>query len=85
MPPLAFSDEEMDVLTALASALPPSSRDGFLRLVANKLAGYPPELRGPGLVHRLATEAQRGFLNVAVGAARDRIETSGGGWREIRQ
>jgi len=67
MPQLAFSDEEMDTLSALASALPPSARDAFLRLVANKLSGYPPDVRGPGLVHRLATEAQRGFLNVAVG------------------
>ena len=65
--PLAFTDEELDSISALASALPPSSRDGFLRLVANKIAGYPEAARGPGLVHRLATEAQRGFLNVAVG------------------
>ena len=67
MPPLAFSDDEMDTLSALASALPPPARDAFLRLVANKLAGYPPEARGPGLAHRLATEAQSGF-RVAVGS-----------------
>jgi hypothetical protein len=67
MPQLAFSDEEMDTLSAMASALPLSARDAFLRLVANKLSGYPPEARGPGLVHRLAMEAQRGFLNIAVG------------------
>jgi hypothetical protein len=67
MPPLSFPDEEMDSLTTLASALPPASRGGFLLLVAGKLAAYPPGARGPGLVHRLATEAQRRFLNVAVG------------------
>ena len=65
---LSFTDEELDSLTALASPLPPASRDGFLQMVAGKLSAYPPEARGPGLVHRLAAEAQRGFLNVAVGA-----------------
>ena len=68
MPPLGFTDEELDSLTTLAAALPPASRDGFLQLVAGKLSAYPPEARGPGLVHRLAAEAQRDFLNVAVGA-----------------
>src|SRR5262249_56223050 len=63
MPPLSFTDDEMDSLTALASALPPAARDGFLRLVANKLSGYPSGARGPGLVHRLAAEAQRDLLN----------------------
>jgi hypothetical protein len=67
MPVLGFSDAEMDVLTALASALPSEVRDGFLQLVASQLAAYPPEARGVGLTHRVATEAQRGFLNVAVG------------------
>jgi hypothetical protein len=68
MPPLGFTDEELDLLTTLAAALPPASRDGFLQMVAAKLSAHPPETRGPGLVHRVAAEAQRGFLNVAVGA-----------------
>jgi len=72
MPPLAFSDEEMDALSALVSALPPPARNGFLLTVANKLSTYPPELRGPGLVHRLASEAQPAFLNVAVGRGKYR-------------
>jgi hypothetical protein len=67
MPPLGFTDEELDSLTTLAAALPPAARDGFLQLVAAKLSAHPPEARGPGLVHRLATEAQRDFLRVAVG------------------
>jgi len=33
MPPLAFSDEEMNTLSALASALPPLARDAFLSLL----------------------------------------------------
>jgi hypothetical protein len=56
--------------SALASALPPSARDAFLQLIANRLSGYPPELRGPGLVYRIAATAQRDFLKtgpVAVG------------------
>ena len=68
MPPLGFTDEELDSLTTLAAALPPAARDGFLQMVAGKLSAYPPETRGPGLVHRIAAEAQRDFLNVAVGA-----------------
>jgi hypothetical protein len=68
MAPLAFTDEEMNSITALASALPRASRDGFLQLVADKLSSYPPQARGPGLVYRLATEAQRDFLKIAVGA-----------------
>jgi hypothetical protein len=55
-------------VTALASALRPAVRDGFLQLIASKLAAYPPQVRGLGLVRRLAAEAQRDFLNVAVGA-----------------
>jgi hypothetical protein len=61
MSPLGFTDDEMDSLTTLASALPPAARDGFLQTVAAKLSAYPPEARGPGLV--LATEAQRDFVN----------------------
>jgi hypothetical protein len=68
MSPLSFTDEELDSLTTLAAALPPASRDGFLQMVAGKLSAYPPEARGPGLVHRVAAEAQRAFLQVAVGA-----------------
>ena len=33
MPPLAFFDEEMNTLSALASALPPLARDAFLSLL----------------------------------------------------
>jgi hypothetical protein len=66
--PLSFTDEELNSLTILASPLRPAARDSFLQLVAAKLLAYPPETRGPGLVHRLAAEAQRDFLNVAVGA-----------------
>ena len=67
MSTLGFTDDEMNVLSALASALSPAARDGFFQLVASKLAAYPPEARGPGLLHRLAAESQRDFLKVAVG------------------
>ena len=46
MSPLSFTDEELHSLTALASALPPAARDGFLQMVAVKLSAYPPETRG---------------------------------------
>ena len=66
---IGFTDAEMDVLYALASALPPPARDDFLQLVASRLAGFPEEVRGPGLVHRVAAEVQRGFRNVAIGTS----------------
>jgi len=73
MPPLRFSNEEMESITALASALPPATRGEFLQLVAAKLSEHPAEVRGVGLVHRLAAEVQRDFLRgglLAVGVAR---------------
>jgi hypothetical protein len=63
LPPLSLTDEELTSLSTLASILPPPERNGFLRLVADKLSGYPPQARGAGLVHRLAVETQRDFLN----------------------
>ena len=59
---VSFSEEEQDALNGLASSLPPALRADFLQLVANKFAAYPKGARaGPGLVHRLAAEAQRDF------------------------
>jgi hypothetical protein len=69
---LGFSDEELDALAALATALPPHSRSDFLRAVAAKLADHPNATRGPGTVHRVAREVQIGFLNVAVGQPKQR-------------
>jgi hypothetical protein len=66
--PLGFTDDEIDSLTALAATMPPAARDRFVQLVAARLPAYPPQARGPGLVHRLASELQREFINVAVGA-----------------
>ncbi|HEY2534838.1 MAG TPA: hypothetical protein VGJ20_44195 [Xanthobacteraceae bacterium] len=71
--PFSFSDEETYMLSTLSTALPPALRDGFLQLVANKLATYAPEARGIGLVYRLAVEVQRDFLKggfAAVGVSR---------------
>ena len=42
--------------------LAPGDRDAFLRSVAAELAQYPDEL-GPGVVHCLAREVQRRYLN----------------------
>ena len=60
---LRFSDEELASITELASPLSHAMRSGFLQLVANRIAGYPLQARGPGLLHRIAVEAQRDFLN----------------------
>jgi hypothetical protein len=60
---LSFSDEEFALITELGSTLSHAMRSDFLQLVANRIEGYPPQARGPGLVHRIAVEAQRDFLN----------------------
>jgi hypothetical protein len=70
MPPLGFSDEELNAITTLAAVLPHNMRSEFLQRVANKLSEYPPQGRGAGLVYRLAVEVQRDFLRgglIAVG------------------
>jgi hypothetical protein len=36
----------------------------FLQLVAKRIEGYSPQVRGPGLVYRVAVEAQREFLKL---------------------
>ena len=58
----SFSAEELSSITTLASALPPTERRSSLELVAERITRYPPMARGPGLVYRLAVEAQREFL-----------------------
>jgi hypothetical protein len=62
MSPSSFTCEELDAINALASPLPPSVRDAFLQLITNRLAGYPEQARGVGLVYRIAAEVQRDFL-----------------------
>ena len=68
MPPVSFTDEELNAITALASALPRHVRAEFLQRIASKLSEHP--VRGVGLVHRLAAEVQQNFLRggvIAVG------------------
>ncbi len=77
MPPLGFTDEELNSVTALAPPLPAAARGDFLQLVADRLSGYPEQARGSGLVNRSATEAQGDFLNVAV------WRHLAGAWREV--
>ena len=62
MPPLAFSDAELDVIMNLAQPLDPELRDPFLRAVAIELARYQPADLGPGLVSRVGRSLQRQFL-----------------------
>jgi hypothetical protein len=68
-PAISFSDEELDLLYALASALPPSVRGDFLTIVGSKFAGFPRQARGVGLLHRVAAEVQRAHIvsPVAIG------------------
>ena len=71
MPPLSFTDEELNVITALAAALPHSMRSEFLQRVANKISTH--QVRGAGLVYRTAADVQRVLLRgglVAVGISK---------------
>ena len=74
MSPLSLTDEELTTLSALASPLAPPDRAGFMRLVASMLAAHPPGTRGPGLLHRLAVQAQRDVLKGGLVAV-------SGGWK----
>jgi hypothetical protein len=83
MPPLSFSDEEMNAIAALASALPRHARSEFLERIAIKH----PE-RGAGLVYRVAIEVQRPLLHerlVAVGVERKRSGKYGRSPRDRRR
>jgi hypothetical protein len=71
MPPLSFTDEELNVITALAAALPHSMRSEFLQRVANKISTH--QVRGAGLVYRTAADVQRALLrggSIAVGVSK---------------
>jgi hypothetical protein len=59
MPPLALSDDEMDVIRRAAEPLDPDLRSPFLRTVVNLLAGEPEV--GLGTVARACKAAQREF------------------------
>ena len=50
MPPLAFSDSELDTLMSLSTPLHPSRRAEYLEAVAAAIAEYPE--RGDGLTNR---------------------------------
>jgi hypothetical protein len=60
MPPLQFSDEEMDLLLSLSQPIEPWRRTEFLTAVAAELEASG-EMDGPGVVHRVARQVQRKF------------------------
>ena len=68
MPPLSFSDDELDVVLNLAAPLDPVMRDPFLRAVAIELARYPSEAIGPGTLNRVGRQLQREFLRPSLGS-----------------
>jgi hypothetical protein len=56
-----LDDDEMSAVLEVCRPLPPPSRDQFLRLLAAELERHP-EI-GPGLIHRIARDLQRQYLN----------------------
>ena len=61
MPPLAFSDSELDTLMSLSTPLHPSRRAEYLEAVAAAIAEYPE--RGDGLTNRVARELQGRYMH----------------------
>jgi hypothetical protein len=57
MPPLEFTDEETDAISALTAPISANAARWFMLEVANKLAAYPQPLRGPGIDHNNAWES----------------------------
>jgi hypothetical protein len=61
MPPIRLSDSELDAVMRAAGPLAVERRDAFLQQVASALQGCG-EI-GPGVVHRICSEAQRAHLD----------------------
>ena len=60
--PLHLSDEEMDLLLALAAPIDQQLRPQFLQEVAAELEASG-QAGGPGAVHRVARKVQRRFFD----------------------
>ena len=58
--PLSLSDDEYAAVMQAAGPIHPQQRDDFLRSLAAELRHHP--VVGPGLVHRLAADLQRGYV-----------------------
>jgi hypothetical protein len=69
--PFSLSDDELDQILGLATAIPHAHRRAFLREVANALAAYPEGCRGVGLVHRVTMGIQRQYATNRVAQALD--------------
>ena len=78
MPPLALTDSELEMVSTMAAPLPPSQRAAFLQALADALARYAAEVRGPGLVHRVGRDVQYGFVKGRLVRAGGTVESRGG-------
>lgn len=63
--PLALSDDQLAVITAMARPIAPQLRRRFLERVAEFLHGHPQ--LGDGLVSRACVAAQREFFDAPLG------------------
>jgi hypothetical protein len=70
MTPIEFSEEEKDVLLSLAQPVAFGKRTEFLEKVAQELANCPH--RGPGALHQIARDIQRGFVLTSLRLAEPR-------------
>jgi hypothetical protein len=62
MPPIALTDNQLDMVTLAAAPLHPNQRGAFLQLVATALRG---RVIGDGLVARVCAEPQSRFFAAA--------------------
>lgn len=59
MPPLALSDDQLDMLDRVAEPISPAHRWAFVEAVKARLSSLSSDGIGPGSLHRVAAEEQR--------------------------
>jgi hypothetical protein len=60
---MSLTSAELEIVAALALPLPADRRADFATAVEDALRSWPEQAHGPGLVHRLACQLQRDYLD----------------------
>jgi hypothetical protein len=58
---MSLTGVELEIVSALATPLPPDRRADFATAIETALRAWPEQAHGPGLVHRIAVGLQRDF------------------------
>jgi hypothetical protein len=60
---------ELEIVSALATPLPPDRRADFAMAIETALRAWPEQAHGPGLVHRIAVGPAARFLHASEAAS----------------